>query len=212
MRQRFGTLLLLAAIAAVPTACKDSAVQKSQFKSAINNSFAGKHDCLWSEPVKMPAEADPAKDDRTRDFDALTDAGLLSRAPEEKKRFLIGSKPVNLYDLSDRGHAAWTPDPNQPGYGNFCFGHFNVTNIDNFIPNNSSDPTQYTVTYSYEVEGIPAWATTPESRRAFPKISKDTSIQSATAVLVKDSNGGWAVAPQPGASATPNGPTAPASQ
>ena len=47
----------------------------------------------------------------------------------------------------------------------------------------------------YEVEGIPGWASTPESRRTFPKISKDMSIQSATATLVKDSNGGWVVQP-----------------
>lgn len=203
MRQSVAVLIALAALAVLPTACKDDTAQKAQFKTAINNSFAGKHDCLWSDPIKMPAEADPAKDDRTRDFDALTDAGLLVRAPEEKKRFLIGSKPVNLYDLSDRGHASWTPDPNQPGYGNFCFGHFNVTNIDNFTPNTSSNPTQYTVTYSYEVEGIPGWATTPESRRAFPKISKDTSIQTGTATLVKDSKGGWVVAPPSAAPAAP---------
>jgi hypothetical protein len=197
MRNRLVLLLLLSAIAILPSACKKE-LDTAQFKSAINNSLAGKHECIWPEAVKMPAEADPAKDDRTRDFDALTDAGLLSRAPEEKKRFLIGSKPVNLYDLSDKGHTAWTPDPNQPGYGNFCFGHFNVTGIVSAIPNDPSNPTQYNVTYHYEVEGIPAWASTPESMRTFPKIAKDTSIQSGTATVAKDSNGGWVViSPQP---------------
>jgi hypothetical protein len=208
MRKPVAFLVVLAALAILLSACKDDTAQKAQFKTAINNSFAGKHECLWSEPVKMPAEADPAKDDRTRDFDALTDAGLLVRAPEEKKRVLIGSKPVNLYDLSDRGHASWTADPNQPGYGNFCFGHFNVTNIDNYTPNSSSNPSQYTVNYSYEVEGIPGWATSPESRRAFPKVSKDTSIQNATATLVKDSSGGWVVAPPAAMPASPTGPAA----
>ena len=194
MRRHIASLLALAAIALVPAACKKR-IDTTQFKTAINNSFAGKHECVWPEPVKMPAEADPTKDERTRDFDALTDAGLLARAPEEKKRFLIGSKQVNLYDLSDKGHSLWTPDAKQPGYGNFCFGHFNATAITNAVPNDASNPTQYTVTYQYEVEGIPGWASTPESRRAFPKISKDTSIQSATATLIKDSNGGWVVQP-----------------
>ena len=193
MRRHIASLLALAALAILPTACKKQ-IDTAQFKTAINNSYAGKHECLWSEPIKMPAEADPTKDDRTRDFDALTDAGLLARAPEEKKRFLIGSKQVNLYDLSDKGHTAWTPDAN-PGYGNFCFGHFNVTAISAAVPNDATNPTLYTVTYQYEVEGIPGWASTPESRRAFPKISKDTAIQSATATLVKDSNGGWVVQP-----------------
>lgn len=195
MRERFVPLLLLAALAALPTACKKESVDNAGFKSAIQDSFAKHHDCLWPQPVKMPAEADPSKDNRTRDFDALTDAGLLARAPEEKKRFLIGSKPVNLYDLSDKGHAAWTPDPAQPGFGNFCFGHFNVTNIDNAVPNDPSNPTQYTVTYRYEVEGIPSWASTAESRMAFPKLAADTSIQSATATVIKGTNGGWAVVP-----------------
>ena len=206
MRQKFVPLLALAALTLLPTACKKDTIDKAQFVSAINNSLKGKHDCLWPDPIKMPAEADPAKDDITRDFDALTDAGLLARAPEEKKRFLIGSKPVNLYDLSDKGHSLWTPDTDNPGKGNFCFGHFNATGIVSAVPNDSANPTQYTVTYQYEVEGIPAWATTPESRRAFPKISKDTSIQNATATLVKDSNGGWVVPPNQPTPAT--GPTA----
>jgi len=195
MRKRLASLLLLAAAATLTIACNKETVNKAEFKTAIQNSLAGHHDCVWPQPVKMPAEADPSKDERTRDFDALTDAGLLARAPEEKKRFLIGSKPVNLYDLSDKGHAAWTPDPTQPGYGNFCFGHFNVTAINNATPNDPSNPTQYRVSYQYEVEGLPTWATTAESRLTFPKLGADTSIQTATVTVVKDSNGGWAVVP-----------------
>ncbi|HEY2471573.1 MAG TPA: hypothetical protein VGI45_27550 [Terracidiphilus sp.] len=195
MCKRFASLLLLGALAILSTACKKETIDKGQFKSAINSYLGGRHDCVWPEPVKMPAEADPSKDERTRDFDALTDAGLLARAPEEKKRFLIGSKPVNLYDLSDKGHAAWIPDPHQPGYGNFCFGHFNVTSVDNYTPDDPSNPTQYAVNYHYEVEGIPSWANTAESRLTFPKIAADTSIQTATVTIVKGTNGGWAVVP-----------------
>ncbi len=149
----------------------------------------GRHECIWPEPIKLPAQADPSKDEKVREYDALTDAGLLIRGSAEKKRFLVGSKQVNSYDLSDKGHPAWTPDPKQPGYGNFCFGHFNVTAINNATPNDPSNPTQYTVNYRYEVEGIPDWARTPESMRTFRKIAADTSIQSATATLVKRANG-----------------------
>ena len=35
---------------------------------------------------------------------------------------IIASKQVNNYDLSDAGRSTWTPDPAQPGYGNFCYG------------------------------------------------------------------------------------------
>ena len=196
MRKTFASPLLLAAIVALPTGCKKE-LDTAEFKSAINNSFAGRHECVWPEPIKLPAEVDTSKDEKTRDYDTLLDAGLLVRGTAEKKRFLVGSKQVNQYDLSDKGHSAWTADPDQPGYGNFCFGHFNVTSIDGAVPNDPSNPTQYTVNYHYEVEGIPGWATTPESMRTFPKIAADTAIQTATATLIKGTNGGWAVLPPP---------------
>ena len=181
MRERIALALVLTGLLACATGCKKQ-VDQAEFKSAINKSFAGRHECVWPEPIKLPAEADPSKDEKTRDYDALTDAGLLIRGSEEKKRLLAGSKQVNKYDLSDKGHSAWTSDPNQPGYGNFCFGHFNVTAIDKAVPNDPSNPTQYTVGYQYEVEGIPGWARTPESMRAFRKIAADTSIQSIEAL------------------------------
>jgi hypothetical protein len=194
MRERIALALVFAGLFACATGCKKQ-VDQAEFKSAINKSFAGRHECVWPEPIKLPAQADTSKDEKTRDYEALTDAGLLIRGSAEKKRFLVGSKQISNYDLSDKGRPAWTPDPNEPGYGNFCFGHFNVTAIDKATPNDPSNPTQYTVNYHYEVEGIPAWASTPESMRAFPKIAADTSIQSATATLVKGTNGGWAVVP-----------------
>ena len=194
MREKLVLALVLTGLFACATGCKKE-VNHAEFISAINKSFEGRHECVWPEPIKLPAQADPSKDEKVRDYDALTDAGLFIRESVEKNRPLLGSKQINKYNLSDKGHSAWTADPNQPGYGNFCFGHFNVTAIDNATPNDPANPTQYTVTYRYEVEGVPDWARTPESMRTFRKIAADTSIQSATAILVKDTNGGWVVAP-----------------
>jgi hypothetical protein len=194
MRERIALALVLTGLFAWATGCKQR-VDWTPFKSAINQSFAGRHECVWPEPMKLPAEVDPSKDERIRDFNALTDAGLLIRESEEKSRSLVGSKQINKFDLSDKGNPSWTPDPDRPGYGNFCFGHFNVTAIDKATPNDPSNPTQYSVVYRYEVEGIPDWARTPESMRAFRKIAADTSIQSATATVVKDAGGGWTVVP-----------------
>jgi hypothetical protein len=111
------------------------------------------------------------------------------------KQSRVSSFQINKYNLSDKGHSAWTPDPNHPDSGNFRFGHFNVTAIDKATANDPSNPTQYTVNYQYEIEGIPGWARTPESMRAFRNVAADTSIQSATAALVKSTGGGWAVVP-----------------
>jgi hypothetical protein len=195
MRARLALALVFTALFAGATACRKP-VDTTEFKSAINQSFAGRHECLWPEPIKLPVQADPSKDERVRDYDALTDAGLFIRESVEKKRPLALSQQLFKYDLSDKGHSSWTPDPGRPGYGNFCFGHFNVTAIVKATPNDASNPTQYTVNYRYEVEGIPEWIRTPESMRAFRNIAADTSIQSATATMVKAPDGSWTVAPQ----------------
>ena len=194
MRERIALALALTGLFAFATGCKKQ-IDTTEFKSAINKSFAGRHECLWSEPIKLPVQADPSKDEKVRDYDALTDAGLFIRESEEKKHPLAGSTPINHYNLSDKGHSSWTPDPGRPGYGNFCFGHFNVTAVDKATPNDASNPTQYLINYRYEVEGIPEWVRTPESMRAFRKIAADTSIQSASATLVKGTDGGWTVVP-----------------
>ncbi len=194
MRERIALALAWTGLFAFATGCRKQ-VDTTEFKSAINQSFAGRHECLWPEPIKLPVQADPSKDERVRDYDALTDAGLFMRESVEKKRPRAVPTQLYKYDLSDKGHSSWTPDPSRPGYGNFCFGHFNVTAIQSATPNDSSNPTQYTVKYRYEVEGIPEWARTPESMRAFRNIAADTSIQSASATLVKGPDGGWTVAP-----------------
>jgi len=190
MRERIVLALVLTGLFASTTGCKKQ-VDHAEFISAINKSFVGRHECVWPESIKLPVQADPSTDDRIRIFEALIDAGLFLHVSEEKKRF--GSKQVNTYNLSDKGHSSWTPDADHPGYGNFCFGHFNATAVENATPNDSSNPTQYTVNYRYEVLGIPDWVSKPESIRAFPKLAADTSIQSATATLSKGANGGWAV-------------------
>jgi hypothetical protein len=184
----------LIALIAITTSCKP-AVDKAPFKAAINKSFSGRHECIWPEAIKLPAQIDPSKDDRIRDFMALESAGLLTRETEEKSRAAVGTHPMDKFALSDQGHASWSPDPDRPGYGNFCFGHFNVTTIDEATSDTPSNPTQYTVKYYYEVEGIPSWARSPESMRAFRKVAADTAIQTAAATLIKGPDGAWQVAP-----------------
>ncbi|MBB6146300.1 hypothetical protein HNQ77_004272 [Silvibacterium bohemicum] len=172
---------------------KTNTVDKGAFKSAINDYYSSRQACVWSSPIKFPVQADTSNDEQTKGFDALTDAGLLVRKSAEKKRFLIGSKQVNDYDLSDKGRSTWTADQTQPGYGNFCFGHREVTNVDSYTPSDNADATQYSVTYHYDVAGVPDWANSTEMKTAFPKVATDTSGQQiATANLVKSTNG-WQV-------------------
>jgi hypothetical protein len=177
---------------------KTNTVDKGAFKSAINSYLSARQECVWADAKKFPAQADTSNDEQTKGYDALTDAGLLTRSSAEKKRFLIGSKQVNDYDLSDKGRSTWTADQTQPGYGNFCFGHREVTTIDNYIPADNPDATQFTVNYHYDVASVSAWATTAEMETAFPKIASDVSGQQVgTATLAKTDNGWQVTSAQP---------------
>lgn len=190
MRGTWITFCVLAGTMVGTAGCNSKVVNKAEFRSALSNYYSDRQDCLWPAPVKFPMQADTKNEDQTQGFDALTDAGLLVRTPAEKKRFLIGSKRVNNYDLSEQGRSHWTADPSQPGYGNFCFGHPEVTSIDVITPNMGGAP-QYVVSYHYGLVP-PDWANTAEIKTAFPSLAAQSSGAAATATLTKN-NGGWQV-------------------
>jgi hypothetical protein len=192
MRATAMTALAMAAMIGLSVGCKKSTIDKAEFKSALNSYYKGRQECLWASPRKFPAQADTSNDEQTRGYDALVDAGLLTRSSAEKKRFLVGSKQVNNYDLSDKGRSTWTADQTQPGYGNFCFGHAEVISVDSYVPADPDAP-QYTVNYRYGVASLPDWANTTEMRTAFPSIIQQSSgAQTGSATLVKNNNG-WQV-------------------
>jgi len=193
MRAKLVVSLAVCGAIVMAAGCRKNSVDKGAFKSAINNHLSARQECVWPDPVKFPAQADTSKENQTQGFDALTDAGFLTRTSAEKKRFLVGSKQVNNYDLSDKGRSSWTADQTQPGYGNFCFGHREVSSIDGFTPSDNPDATQYSVNFHYDVANVPGWASTTEMKTAFPNLASDTSgQQTATANLVKSENG-WQV-------------------
>jgi hypothetical protein len=192
MRTTRIVLLVMGWVFLFALGCKRDAVDNTAFKSALNSYYSGRQECLFAVPVKFPVQADTSNDDQTRSFDALTDAGLLTRTSAEKKRFLVGSKQVNDYDLSEKGRASWTPDTSQPGYGNFCYGHPEAMNIDSFSAADDAG-TRYNVTYHVHAANLPDWANSAEIKTAFPKLAAATSGQQvATASLVKN-NGAWTV-------------------
>jgi hypothetical protein len=189
MRATRMMVFVMAAAIGLSAGCKNNTVDKSAFKSALNDYYKGQQDCLWASPQKLPAQADTSNDEQTKGYDALVDAGLLTRTSAEKKRFLVGSKQVNDYDLSDKGRSSWTADQTQPGYGNFCFGHEQVVSIDGYSP---AEPgaVQYTVNYHYGIASLPDWANTTEMRTAYPKIVRDSSgALMGSAMLIRGSNG-----------------------
>ncbi len=151
--------------------CNKQDDSKSNYQTAINDYYKAHPACLWQDEKKFPVQAATSDDSKTEGYDALTDAGLLTRTTAEKKVFIVASKQVNNYDLSDQGRSAWTADTNQPGYGNFCYGHRAVDSIDSFTGGvNGSGVKTAEVNYHYSMADVPGWAQSAEVKTAFPSL------------------------------------------
>jgi len=163
--------VLICAATLVFAGCDRKDDSKMNYQTPINDYYKAHPACIWQDAKKFPVQAATSDDAKTEGFDALTDTGLLTRTTAEKKVFIIASKQVNNYDLSDQGRSAWTPDTSQPGYGNFCFGHRAVDAIDSFIAGvNGSGLKTAEVNYHYSFADVPAWAKSQEVQTAFSSV------------------------------------------
>jgi hypothetical protein len=169
--------------------CNRKDTSRANFKTAIDNYSNAHPDCLWSQSKKFPVQAATSDDAKTQGYDALTDAGLLTRTTAEKK-ILILSKQVNNYDISSQGRSDWTTDPTEPGYGNFCYGHRTVSSIDSYTTGvNSAGEKTAQVHYHYTISDVPGWAKNAEVQTAFPKLnSVSAGAQPAQATLTMNGN------------------------
>jgi hypothetical protein len=202
------TIACLGAVLLV-SGCKKTADNTSNYKSAIDAYYSASPVCLWSQPQQFPTQIAASNTDQAAPFAALVDQGLLTRTTSEKKIIIISKQEVN-YDLSDKGRSAWTADPNQPGYGNFCYGHRTVQTINSATPNNGQPGATAQVSYNYSFSGAPDWAKAAETQNAFPNTQSNLSGGTANATLV-DTNNGWQVqAPSPSAQPASSQPATPA--
>jgi len=175
----------------------------SNYTRAINTYYASRPACLWAQSQKLPVQVDTSDTSKTSGFDALVDQGLLQRTTDEKKRFLIGSKQVTNYDLSQQGRTAWTPDQQQPGFGNFCYGTFSVTTVDSATATNAQPGSATTVTYHAKLSGVPAWASAPETQNAYPQVASEVAGPVAGSATLTDTANGWTVTSGPAVNARP---------
>ena len=152
------TAVLCGAVVLLASGCNRKEDNTLNFSNAINTYYSAHPDCLWSESIKFPVQANTSDASKTSGYDALVDQGLLVRTTAEKKVLIIASKQVNNYDLSDKGRAAWTADVNQPGFGNFCYGHRKVSSIDNSTPTTSAVGATTQVNYHYTLTDTAGWA------------------------------------------------------
>ena len=193
IRTTLRTAALCGAALALAIGCNKKADNTINFTSAINTYYSAHPACLWSDPIKFPVQADTSDASKTSGYDALVDQGLLVRTTAEKKKFILGSKQVNNYDLSDKGRSAWTADTTQPGYGNFCYGHRKVSSIDSSTPTTDAVGATTTINYHYTVADAAGWATAAETQNAYTQLQTELAApQNSQATLTNTSNG-WQV-------------------
>ena len=177
--------------------CKKTDQSKTNFTNAINTYYASRPACLWADAIKFPVQVDTSDTSKTTGYDALVDQGLLVRTTAEKKVFIVASKQVTNYDLSDKGRGAWTADAQQPGFGNFCYGTMKVSSIDSYTPANDQPGATTTVSYHASVAGAPAWASAAETQNGFPDVRTNLSGPVAASATLTDTSNGWAVTQGP---------------
>ena len=204
---------LLAATNLLTAGCsKKSVDHTARFTEAINTYYGAHPVCLWKESVRFPVLAEGPDAAKAPEFDALVDQGLLVRTTDKAALAAAAaatppgvaapagapapapSAPGASYDLSQRGRAAFVPDTEQPGAGNFCYGRRMVSSIDSLTPASDERGSTSQVTYHYTITDAPAWATAEETKSAYPQLrSLLNGTHTGQAILI-ETNEGWKVA------------------
>jgi hypothetical protein len=167
---------------------------------AIDSYYTSHPVCLWRESVMFPEQVDASDTSKMASYEALVDQGLLVRvtaqsptASAKSKDAAGAGKPVNSYDLSEKGRAAWTRDQEEPGYGNFCYGHKKVEGIDSSTPTKNEQGAVAEVNYHTTVTDIPPWAKAEETQNAYPELHAALAGPQPGEATLIDTNSGWQV-------------------
>jgi hypothetical protein len=193
MKKLSNAALILTAATLLLTACRKTGDNTANYEAALNAYFAAHPSCLWPQPVRFPVQVDTSNTLQTGPYDALFDAGLLVRTTDEKKVLIVASRQVTNYDLSDKGRSSWTADPNNPGYGNFCYGHRAVQTIIDATPNNGQPGATTKVNYLYSFTGVPDWAQAIETQTEFHKLATEVTGHGGSSAVLSDTTNGWQV-------------------
>ncbi|HEV2134287.1 MAG TPA: hypothetical protein VGR47_08485 [Terracidiphilus sp.] len=92
-------------------------------------------------------------------------ANALSLGPKK-------AEPVKRYTVSSEGQRYFQKVQSTSGVSDgFCYGHERVDSIVNWTqPQTQGDYSETTVTYTYKIPDLAAWAKLPDVDRAFPSI------------------------------------------
>jgi len=167
------------------------------FTSAIDKYYNTHPSCLFTEPMNFPLQADDSNSKQASGFDALVHQALLARGSAEARVMVAAGQQENTYNLTAKGHAAWTADAQQAGFGNFCYGHRTVTAIDSSTPTTSRNGATTDVVYRYVINGAPQWAQAAEVQTDFPNLQGDLAGTQVGRATLTNTRKGWQVSSAP---------------
>ena len=191
-----------AILALAITGCNSKKDDTGNLKTAINSYYDQFPECLYKQAIQLPQQFDKDNASKVQPFDALVDQGLLSRTPVEKTKLLVLKTAANSYDLTDKGRSDWTPDPTEPGYGNFCFAHRKVKDIVSNTPAGTQPGATTTVNYTYTLGDVKPWAQAQETQNAFPSLASALAATNSAQTTLVLTNDGWKVPPSKAAAST----------
>ena len=158
----------------------DTKPTNEKLAKGLNAYFEVHNECLFPTPVKFPFEVSPgtnAKEDAKR-MDALTHAGLL----EKQSGAAIHVERYTLTPVGERQK------------GRFCYGHRQVTSVDEFTPPVKQNGfLETTVNYHATMMDVPVWVKTDEMRAAFPQMAAAISGPQPGEITMQNAGAGWQV-------------------
>lgn len=146
------------------------------FTKAINTYFLERSECLFPN-IRFPfATSDP---EETKQMNALVRARLLESTYESAVK-------TTRYTVSRTGQR-FAP--------RFCYGHREVSSIDNSTPvkTGPSGFPETSIDYHYTLKDVPVWAQSSDIAGAFPKMAEATTKGGADKIDLAQTLAGWQV-------------------
>jgi hypothetical protein len=146
------------------------------FTQAINSYFLDRSECLFSN-VKFPyATSDAAV---TKQMNTLVKSHLLDSSYESAVK-------TTRYTVTTVG-TRYAP--------RFCYGHREVTGIDNFSSPQKgvSGFPETRVDYRYTLRDVPVWTQSPDVAAAFPEMAQVTTKGGSAQITLAQTLAGWQV-------------------
>lgn len=172
-----GTAALLMASLWTVTGCNTkNKPTPANFTKAINAYYLERSECLFPN-MRFPfATSDP---EEAKQMNALVRARLLESSYESAVK-------TTRYTVSRTGQR-FAP--------RFCYGHREVSSIDNSTPpaTGPSGFPETVVNYHYTIKDVPVWAQSSDIAAAFPKMAEATTKGGADKISLAQTLSGWQV-------------------